>query len=118
MSERKHLKETYGDLFTELSHIFYRLDPIGYIVAHGANPTPDDEFDLTVYDILPELPGAQSVQDVERIIRDVLVEHHSTVMPGPDGKLITIPLPVSSLSNVREIAQEVWSAWRAYQSSP
>src|SRR5262249_34074815 len=110
MTNRHRLRETYGELITQLSRIFYRLDPIGYVAAGSDNPAPEDEYDLSVYDVLPELPGAQSVQDVERIIRDVLVEHYSTVRPGPGGKRITTPLPVSSLANVPEIAQEVWSA--------
>src|SRR5262249_41653875 len=97
---RNRLKETYGDPLSELSRIFYRLDPIGYVVAEGDNPTPEDQFDLTVYDVLPELPGARSTHDVERIIRDVLVAHYSIVRPGPRGERITIPLPFSSLANV------------------
>jgi hypothetical protein len=68
-AECKRLKQEYTALFEDLSALLYRLDPAG--VNYEINP---DEYEPEVGTILPRVKELETVEDIEKVIREEL-EH-------------------------------------------
>ena len=63
--EHKRLKAEYKELFSAVSEILFRHDPIG--INFGGNT---DEYDPEAGTILPRLRPEHSVEDVTAIVRE------------------------------------------------
>jgi hypothetical protein len=98
-SRRDQLKRKYRKVFSELTSILAKHDPIG-IYFGQVNP---DEYEPEVGTIIPRLRDAQSETDCARIIHEEFVSWfgEETVGPGAD---------------YRKIAHDVWEAWSKFSS--
>ena len=63
-NERGRLKKAYGQLFSDVTAILARHDPVG-LVGIGV---PEDEYEPEVGTILQRLRGATNPADVQRIV--------------------------------------------------
>ena len=92
--ERKRLHSDYERLFSELSAIIYRVDPIGLNVEENT-----DEYDPEARTILPRLRDCRSVDDVDRVVRDDLARWFT-------------PELVAGSPTCDQLVDEIWSWWQ------
>ena len=92
--ERKRLQPDYERLFSELSAIIYRVDPVGLNVEE--NP---DEYDPEARTLLPRLGECRSVEDVDRVVRDELARWFT-------------PEIVARSPTCDQLVEEIWSWWQ------
>lgn len=89
--DQKALKSRYKTLFASISEILFKADP----VCIGFVP---DEYDLEVGTLLPRLPTATSVDDVQTILHEEFCNWF-----GPD------------IAGSRDVyaapALEIWELW-------
>ncbi|MBI2361346.1 MAG: hypothetical protein HYV04_20965 [Deltaproteobacteria bacterium] len=92
--KRESLKAEYGSLYTEVSRLLRKADPIRLIVI-GA---PHDEYDPEVSTILPRLREAKSPADVQRIVHEEFVHWFGAEIAGPS-------------THYAGVSENIWAAW-------
>ncbi|HEY1172232.1 MAG TPA: hypothetical protein VGH19_12735 [Verrucomicrobiae bacterium] len=91
---RHRLKKRYRKLFTELSALLFRHDPIG--ISFDDNT---DEYELEVGTILPRLATCSSKDDVQRVVYEEMVNWFDAEIAG-------------SFESYQLVAEEIWMIWR------
>jgi hypothetical protein len=76
------LKAAYGALYTEVSRLLGKDDPIR-LIAIGA---PDDEYVVEVRTILPRLREAKSADEVQRIVHEKFAHWFGAEIAGSAGE--------------------------------
>ena len=96
LEERRQLKAEYGELFSAVSALLYRHDPIG--IAFDNENT--DEYDPEAGTILPRLRNCESTSDVQRVVHDEFVRWFDAENAGPE-------------EGYALIASEIWELFRS-----
>jgi hypothetical protein len=95
------LKEAYGALYSKVSRLVRKADPL-HLIAIGA---PDDEYDPEISTILPRLRAGTSRNDVHRIVHEEFVHWFGADIAGP----AEMYAPVS---------EEIWNLWQQFAAGP
>lgn len=95
---RERLRNEHPQLFSELTAILARHDPVD-LVSIGA---PEDEYEPEVGTILPRLREAKSVADVQHILCDEFDQWFGASTPK------------MTREDFLPVAEEVWAAWRRH----
>ena len=95
-NERGRLKKAYGQLFSDVTAILARHDPVG-LVGIGA---PEDEYEPEVGTILPRLREATNPADVHRIVCEEF------------DRWFGLDTPKMAKGDFLPVAEEIWAAWR------
>lgn len=93
LAKRAKAKREYGKLFSAVSEVLFRHDPI-YINFE----TNTDEYDLEAETILPRLRKCQSVEDVQTVVHEEFLRWF-----GEDA---------GEREVYQEIAEEIWALWQ------
>lgn len=91
---RESLEVAYGSLYSDVSRLLRKADPIG-LIAMGA---PDDEYGPEVSTILPRLREANSAADVQRIVYEEFVQWFDAKIVGP-------------ITDYADVSEEIWETW-------
>jgi len=94
-AERSALKQEYGVLFNAVAAALFEVDPMG--INFGTNT---DEYEPEAGTIIPRLGQANTVQDVETIVREEFCRWFGPQDAGPSEPY-------------RNIANRIWEAWNA-----
>ncbi len=96
---REAVRERLPSLFAAVSEAMFRHDPIG--INFGDNT---DEYDAEATTVLPRLRACESVDEVEKVLREEFCRWFGADIGGraPYGPL----------------AKEVWRLWRESQAEP
>jgi RimJ/RimL family protein N-acetyltransferase len=92
--EKTRLRADYKRWITELSAILYRVDPVE--LNFDVNP---NEYDPEARTILPRLRNCDSVEDVDRVVREELTSWFSHDV-------------VDSSPTYHQLVDEIWSWWQ------
>ncbi len=95
--EKRRLKSAYGQLYSTVSEILFRNDPIGFNFDENT-----DEYEPEVGTILPRLQDCTILMDVRRTIHQEFVRWFDSDIAGPEDKY-------------QRIAEEVWIAWKQHR---
>ncbi len=104
---QQQVMERYGCLYEEIIDIFDQYDPL---VAPGWEHHEKEEWERGEYSpevvrILPRLEGAQSLDDVRRIVHEVFLYNY-----GSDGQ------PnwdyIGPEERFQRVSVQVWDAWK------
>lgn len=91
--ERRQLKSAYGQLYSTVSEILFRNDPIGINFDENT-----DEYEAEVGTILPRLRECATLMDLQMTVHQEFVRWFDAVIAGPEEKY-------------HRIAEEIWIAW-------
>ena len=92
---RRRLKKEYGRLYSVVSEILFRNDPIGINFEDNT-----DEYEPEAETILPRLRECSSVQDVRRVVHEEFIRWFSSDQAGPE-------------ESYNAIAEEIWREWKS-----
>ncbi len=93
--EREQVKKQYGLLFDTVTARLFQNDPMG--INFGDNT---DEYEPETGTILPRLPSATSVEDVQTIVYEEFCRWFGQVEAGPREAY-------------GDVSVKIWEAWRA-----
>lgn len=95
--ERKKLSITYKELFSEISAILFRHDPIGINFDDNT-----DEYDPEAGTILPRLRVNVSLEELTAILHEEFIRWFELDMAGPKDKYSAIAKEILAVYRRRE----------------
>ena len=101
--EREHTRAVYGIFFAEVQAIITRHDPMG-IIFEDLPQAAETEYEMEAGTIIPRLPGAHSLNDVQQI-----VDEEFNRWFGADTSSDPRRRP-----RIRGITGEIWDAWNRF----
>lgn len=102
-ARRDQLKGLYSGLYEEVSAILFRHDPVGLNFGYNT-----DEYEPEVDTILPRLEGADSAEDVRRVVHEEFLRWFGTHgEPEPSEETHKL---VGREEHYQAIAEDIWDA--------
>jgi hypothetical protein len=97
LKERRQLKQQYGELFTAVEALLFRVDPIGINFEDNT-----DEYAAETGTILPRLKKCKAPEDVMVAVHEEFVRWFGVETAGPTSKYWSI-------------AFEIWELWQRHE---
>jgi len=94
-SDRNTLKQQFGPLYTDVSALLFKADPIGINFKDNA-----DEYEPEVDTILPRLSSCASAADTEKVVHEEFVRWFDRDTAGPQERY-------------RVVAKQIWERYKA-----
>jgi hypothetical protein len=94
VSDRSVIKKEFGALYTDVSALLFKTDPIGINFKNNT-----DEYEPEVDTILPRLSSCANAADVEKVVHEEFVRWFDRDMAGPQARY-------------RVVAKQIWERYK------